>query len=81
MKPNVKEFAADGNSVTFEDGSTVDRLDCVLMATGFTVAFPYLSDQIIPVNDNRVGRAVLRGEKTRMIHCRFAYINTSGHRI
>jgi hypothetical protein len=55
VKPNVKEFAADGHSVLFEDGSTVNHLDCVLMATGFTVAFPYLSEEIITVNDNRVG--------------------------
>ena len=54
VKPNVREFAADGHSVVFEDGSTVNQLDCVLMATGFTVAFPYLSEEIISVNENRV---------------------------
>ena len=54
IKPNVKEFTADGYGVIFEDGSKVDHIDAVLMATGFQISFPYLKEDIVPVNDNKV---------------------------
>ena len=54
VKPNVKEFTADGHGVIFDDGSKVDHVDCVLMATGFKIAFPYLDEKILSVNENRV---------------------------
>ncbi len=55
IKPNVKEFTADGHGVIFNDGSKIDHIDCVLMATGFNIAFPYLDAAILPVEENRVG--------------------------
>ncbi|CAF3764421.1 unnamed protein product, partial [Rotaria sordida] len=54
IKPNIKEFTADGHGVIFDDGSEVDHIDCVLMATGFNIAFPYLDEKFLAVNENRV---------------------------
>lgn len=54
IKPNIREFTADGHGVIFDDGSKVDHIDCVLLATGFNIAFPYLDEKILPVNENRV---------------------------
>jgi dimethylaniline monooxygenase (N-oxide forming) len=54
IKPNVKEFTSDGYGVIFEDGTQVDHIDCVLMATGFDIKFPYLNKNILSVNDNKI---------------------------
>jgi len=54
VKPNVKEFTSDGYGVLFEDGTQVDHIDCILMATGFNIAFPYLNEKILSVKDNKV---------------------------
>ena len=54
IKPNVKEFTADGHGVIFEDGSRIDQIDCVIFATGFHISFPYLDEKIISVQDNQV---------------------------
>jgi len=54
VKPNVKEFTTDGHGVIFKDGSKIDHIDCVLMATGFNIAFPYLDEKILAVKNNRV---------------------------
>ena len=56
VKPNVREFTADGHGIIFDDGSKIDHVDCVLMATGFNIAFPYLDETILPVQENRVRR-------------------------
>jgi dimethylaniline monooxygenase (N-oxide forming) len=54
IKPNVKEFTADGHGVIFTDGSQIDHIDCVLMATGFKIVFPYLDEKILSAKENRV---------------------------
>ncbi|UJR36615.1 hypothetical protein I4U23_029335, partial [Adineta vaga] len=54
IKPNIKEFTADGHGVIFTDGSKLDHVDCILMATGFNIAFPYLDEKVLAVHDNRV---------------------------
>lgn len=54
IKPNVREFSDDGFGVTFDDGSHIDQIDCVLMATGFNIAFPYINKEILPVEQNHV---------------------------
>ncbi|CAF3313891.1 unnamed protein product [Rotaria socialis] len=54
VKPNVQEFTADGHGVIFTDGSKVDQIDCVLMATGFNIVFPYLDENILTVKENRI---------------------------
>ncbi|XP_029005121.1 flavin-containing monooxygenase 5-like [Betta splendens] len=40
VKPNVKEFI--GSSVVFDDGSTVEKVDVVVFATGYNYSFPFL---------------------------------------
>ncbi|CAF1031624.1 unnamed protein product [Adineta ricciae] len=54
VKPDIKEFTPDGHGVVFTDGSKLDYVDCVLMATGFNIAFPYLDEKIISVQENHV---------------------------
>lgn len=54
VKPNIKEFTVDGHGVIFSDGSKVDHIDSVLMATGFNITFPYLDEKILPVQENKV---------------------------
>ena len=54
IKPNVKEFTTNGHGVIFTDGSKIDHVDCVLMATGFNIVFPYLDESILSVKDNHV---------------------------
>ncbi len=56
IKPNVKQFTSDDYGVIFEDGTQVDHIDSVLMATGFNIAFPYLNENILSVKDNKVNR-------------------------
>jgi dimethylaniline monooxygenase (N-oxide forming) len=77
IKPNVKEFTDDGHGVLFEDGSRVEQIDCVLMATGFDVTFPYLDEQILAVRDNHV-RYTLRTRAWRDLFSRFDCINMFG---
>ena len=52
IKPDVKRFTKNG--VEFVDGSKVDDLDVVIMATGYIFGFPYLDEGIIDVKDNHV---------------------------
>ncbi|XP_070765277.1 flavin-containing monooxygenase 5-like [Enoplosus armatus] len=40
VKTNVKEFC--GSSVVFVDGSTIDKVDVVVFATGYNYSFPFL---------------------------------------
>lgn len=54
IKPGIKEFTADGHSVIFTDGSKVENLDCVILATGYDIKFPYLDEKILPVHENKV---------------------------
>ncbi len=51
VKSNVAEY--EGEHVTFEDGST-ERIDLVILATGYTIAFPFLDTHALGVVDNRV---------------------------
>ncbi len=46
IKPNIKEFTADRLKI--------DHIDCILMATGFNIAFPYLDEKILKIQENRV---------------------------
>ncbi|CAF1340855.1 unnamed protein product [Adineta steineri] len=54
VKPNIKEFTADGHGVIFTDGTKIDHVDCILMATGFSIVFPYLDEKILTVQDNKI---------------------------
>jgi dimethylaniline monooxygenase (N-oxide forming) len=51
VKPNIDRF--EGSKVFFVDGSAVE-IDVVVYCTGYRVTFPFLSEQVLPVEDNRV---------------------------
>jgi dimethylaniline monooxygenase (N-oxide forming) len=52
IKSNFKEFQA--NSCIFDDGSLVDNIDTVILATGYKIGFPILGDSLIEVKNNWV---------------------------
>ncbi|RCN39243.1 Flavin-binding monooxygenase-like protein [Ancylostoma caninum] len=53
VKPNISEFTENG--VTFEDGTHVENVDEVILATGFEFHFPIVEGgKLIPVHDNVV---------------------------
>ncbi|XP_063969327.1 flavin-containing monooxygenase 5-like [Lytechinus pictus] len=51
IKPNVRRFTERG--VVFDDGSE-EALDLVVLATGYKIAFPYIPQSVLPINDNHV---------------------------
>uniref|UniRef100_UPI001E1B0C9F dimethylaniline monooxygenase [N-oxide-forming] 3 n=1 Tax=Jaculus jaculus TaxID=51337 RepID=UPI001E1B0C9F len=52
IKPNVREFTE--TSAIFEDGTMFEAIDCVIFATGYGYAYPFLDDSIIKSRDNEV---------------------------
>ncbi|XP_012513247.1 PREDICTED: dimethylaniline monooxygenase [N-oxide-forming] 3 isoform X1 [Propithecus coquereli] len=52
IKPNVKEFTE--TSAIFEDGTKFEAIDCVIFATGYDSAYPFLDDSIIKSRNNEV---------------------------
>ena len=52
VKGNVSEFTETG--ATFEDGTFVDNIDVVVMATGYIFGFPFIDKSVIDVKDNKV---------------------------
>ena len=50
IKTNVKEFTQSG--AVFEDGSKVENLDAVILATGFKFSFPFLEDSIVRIDNH-----------------------------
>ncbi|KAK9830413.1 hypothetical protein WJX72_011637 [[Myrmecia] bisecta] len=53
-RPMVQALGANG-SVTFTDGQTLERVDCILYCTGYQYAFPFLEDAgVVSIEDNRV---------------------------
>ncbi|XP_013875406.1 dimethylaniline monooxygenase [N-oxide-forming] 5 [Austrofundulus limnaeus] len=53
VKPNVKEIR--GSTVEFEDGTTVEKVDMIVFATGYNYGFPYLSNDVLYKSGHRVG--------------------------
>ncbi|XP_066453377.1 flavin-containing monooxygenase 3-like isoform X1 [Eleutherodactylus coqui] len=51
IKPHVSRFTE--NSVHFADGSVVDNLDIVLLATGYDYSFPFLDESIVKKDENK----------------------------
>ncbi|NWQ67600.1 FMO4 monooxygenase, partial [Neopipo cinnamomea] len=52
LKPSVKEFTE--SSVVFEDGTTEEKIDVVLFATGYIFPFPCLEESVRSlIDDNR----------------------------
>ncbi|KAM7293420.1 flavin-containing monooxygenase 5-like [Ixodes scapularis] len=52
LKRNVVEFAGDG--VLFENDKEVTKLDAVILATGYKIKFPMLSEDVVPAVDKQV---------------------------
>ncbi|XP_040068438.1 flavin-containing monooxygenase 5-like [Ixodes scapularis] len=52
LKRNVVEFAEDG--ILFESDKEVTKLDAVILATGYKIKFPMLSEDVMPVVDKQV---------------------------
>ncbi|CAN8026540.1 unnamed protein product, partial [Ixodes persulcatus] len=52
LKRNVVEFAEDG--VLFENDKEVTKIHAVIMATGYKIKFPMLSEDVMPVVDKQV---------------------------
>ncbi|XP_045154162.1 dimethylaniline monooxygenase [N-oxide-forming] 3 isoform X1 [Echinops telfairi] len=52
IKPNVKEFTE--TSAIFEDGTMFKAIDCVIFATGYSYAYPFLDESIIKSRKNEV---------------------------
>ncbi|XP_072289866.1 flavin-containing monooxygenase 5-like [Eucyclogobius newberryi] len=44
IKPNVKEFS--GSSVVFDDCTVIDKVDVVILATGYDYSFPFLPPEL-----------------------------------
>uniref|UniRef100_A0A3Q2DQ20 Flavin-containing monooxygenase n=1 Tax=Cyprinodon variegatus TaxID=28743 RepID=A0A3Q2DQ20_CYPVA len=53
IKPNVKEIC--GSTVIFQDGSTVEKVDTLVFATGYNYDFPYLPKNLLYKSGHRVG--------------------------
>ncbi|XP_075340708.1 flavin-containing monooxygenase 5-like [Odontesthes bonariensis] len=52
VKPNVREFC--DTRVVFVDGSTVDKVDTVVFATGYNYSFPFLPPELQAKCDYRL---------------------------
>ena len=52
IAPDIKCFGP--NSVTFVDGTKVEDLDAVILATGYVFGFPFLPESIVKVEKNEV---------------------------
>ena len=52
IKPDVQSIS--GNTVTFTDGSKVTDVDVIIKATGFVYGFPFMSEEIIKVENNSI---------------------------
>ena len=50
-KPNIERL--DGDSVEFADG-TREPVDLLICATGYRISFPFLSEELLATNDNRL---------------------------
>lgn len=52
IKPDIKRFTAHG--IEFDDGTTVDDIDLVVFATGYTFGFPFVDKEVLNVERNQV---------------------------
>ncbi|KRY85858.1 Dimethylaniline monooxygenase [N-oxide-forming] 5 [Trichinella pseudospiralis] len=52
IKPDVCEFGR--NSVKFTDASEESDIDTVILCTGYQIAFPYVEENILSINNNEI---------------------------
>ncbi|CAH1786168.1 unnamed protein product [Owenia fusiformis] len=52
IRPDIKQFTENG--VEFDDGTTINDLDVVILATGYKFGFPFLDKDVIEVIENKV---------------------------
>ncbi|XP_013410014.1 dimethylaniline monooxygenase [N-oxide-forming] 5-like [Lingula anatina] len=52
VKPNVSRILKTG--VEFDDGTVEENVDVVVIATGYTIGFPFIDQSVIGVSDNQV---------------------------
>jgi hypothetical protein len=52
VRPNLERFTG-GNGVRFADG-TEEEVELVVYCTGYRIAFPFISEELFPVRDNRL---------------------------
>jgi len=52
VKPNIKRISK--RTVEFEDGSVVEDIDAIIMATGYKFGFPFIDKSVIEVKNNKV---------------------------
>ncbi|KAG2461388.1 flavin-containing monooxygenase 5-like [Polypterus senegalus] len=52
VKPNVRRLT--GSAVVFNDDTVEESVDCVIFATGYNIAFPFLPPSVVPVAQNQV---------------------------
>lgn len=52
IKPMVTKFTE--TSAVFEDGTVFEAIDCVIFATGYGYAYPFLDESIIKSRNNEV---------------------------
>lgn len=53
IKPNIEKIIGP-KTCQFEDGTIVDDIDAIILATGYEFGFPFLEPGIITVNNKRV---------------------------
>ncbi|XP_047229748.1 flavin-containing monooxygenase 5-like isoform X2 [Girardinichthys multiradiatus] len=53
IKPNIKEIC--GSAVVFDNGSTVEKVDTIVFATGYNYSFSYLPNNVLYRSGHRVG--------------------------
>lgn len=52
IKSDIDHFTEDG--IVFKGEKEVTKCDAVILATGYKVKFPFISDTIVPVHNNKV---------------------------
>ena len=52
VKPDIKRFTETG--VEFVDGTVEEKIDVIFLATGYVFGFPFLEEDVIKVEKNKV---------------------------
>ncbi|UXI20837.1 hypothetical protein NH340_JMT06781 [Sarcoptes scabiei] len=52
VKSDIERFTRDG--VIFKGETTVTKCDAIIMATGYKIVFPFISESLVPVTNNSI---------------------------